>query len=59
MGHHCTSYGAIVRSQRQDRQAVPREVSHSVSRFHNHLDSSIISAEWSTQEEVILYEMHE
>ena len=58
MGHYRQADGTGVRRWRKDGQTVQREVGHELSRYHNHLDSSIISAEWTTQEEVTLYEMH-
>ena len=54
-----TDLVARVLHPRQDGQAMPRKVQPTPSRYHNHLDESIVTTEWSKAEERILAERHE
>jgi hypothetical protein len=38
---------------------VPREVTPSLARYHNHLDAAIVAGEWTLSEEATLFELHE
>ena len=58
VGQHRPHNGTGVRSTGAHRQAVPLEVDIPRCRYHNHLDSAIVSSEWTAEEEQVLYEMH-
>lgn len=49
----------IILHPRKVGKAMPRKVHPYPSRYHNHLDESIVTTEWTKQEEQTLLQMHE
>lgn len=45
----CENHGGRVRVEGEEREAMQRKVVVRISRYHNHLDASIVTAEWSHQ----------
>jgi hypothetical protein len=59
VGEHRSDYGAGVQDPGSHGQAVPGKVTSIIGRYHNHLDSAIVSTEWTQEEEEMLFELHE
>lgn len=59
MGKHSQNHVVRVQHRWQKWQAMPRKVPYSLFRYHNHLDSAIVTTEWLPEEEEILLAEHE
>jgi hypothetical protein len=55
----CSKNGRRISNLRTNWQAVPREVCPPSPRYHNHLDSAIITTDWTEREDLLLHDLHE
>jgi hypothetical protein len=55
----CSKNGRRISDHRTNRQAMPRKVYPVTPRYHNHLDSAIITTDWTEREDQLLHDLHE
>lgn len=56
---HRQKNGRRISDLRTDRQTVQIKVLIASPRYHNHLDSAIVTTEWSEREDQLLHDLHE